>query len=79
MIRPAPFMPREQLTTLLQVIRELKTLALKSERRHRKWLEKVHPSSRESARNLLHYLAIRTVDLRLVQERNSTTPERITD
>jgi pyruvate kinase len=72
MIRPAPFMPREQLTALLQVIRELKTLALKSERRHHKWLEKVHPSSRESARNLLHYLAIRTVDLRLVQERLSS-------
>jgi pyruvate kinase len=61
-------MPREQLTALLETIRELKALALKSELQHKKSLEKVHPAFRDSARNLLHYLAIRTVDLRVVQD-----------
>ena len=46
-------------------------MALATERRHRSILNKVHPVFLDSARNLLHYLAIRTVDLRRVQDKLS--------
>lgn len=64
-------MARTILTELLATIRELKAMALATERRHKKVLDQVHPHFKESARNLLHYLAIRTVDLRRVQDKLS--------
>jgi pyruvate kinase len=64
-------MPRNIHTELLAAIRELKSMALKTEKRHRGALAGVHPNFRDSARNLLHYLAIRTVDLRRVQDKLS--------
>jgi pyruvate kinase len=65
-------MPREHLSELLDAIRALKALALQSEAGQKKALQKVHPFFRESARNLVHYLAIRTVDLRMVQDQLSS-------
>lgn len=35
----------------------------------REWLDEVHPNYRDSARNLLHYLALRRRDLRPLQHR----------
>jgi pyruvate kinase len=65
-------MPREHISRLLVAIRALKVLALQSEAGQKKALQKVHPFFRESARNLVHYLAVRTVDLRVVQEHLSS-------
>jgi pyruvate kinase len=56
------------LQQLLAGIRELKALALGTEKKHRRLLAQVHPDYLPSARNLLHYLALRSVDLRKLQE-----------
>jgi len=39
------------------------------EKRYSSQIEKVHPNYRESARNLIHYLALRTFDNNIIQEK----------
>jgi pyruvate kinase len=53
---------------LIAAVATLRTRALSLERSHAKDIERVHPSHRESARNLLHYLALRQSDNRTLQQ-----------
>jgi pyruvate kinase len=64
-------MPTVELPKLLKKVRELHALALATEKKQAKSLQKVHPLYQASARNLMHYMAIRSVDLRQVQEQLS--------
>ncbi len=53
---------------LLMSIARIRAQCLEFERRHAAEVEAVHPDYRASARNLLHYLAVRQHDIREVQE-----------
>ncbi|MHA6246965.1 pyruvate kinase [Pontibacter sp. CAU 1760] len=58
-------------TKLKQLIKQLDTLhqeATALEQRFEPAIEKVHPTFRKSARNLLHYLSLRKHDIRELQE-----------
>ncbi len=50
---------QERLTELLAKLGTIRDYARLLEDRHRLYIERVHPRFRESARNLLHYLALR--------------------
>jgi pyruvate kinase len=54
---------------LIAQLWSLRSEMLESEARHAAGLRKVSPASRDSARNLLHYLAFRTHDLRPLQDK----------
>jgi len=60
----APSDPAEARARLATLLQEMRTL----ERRSAGWLCAVHPGHADSARNLLHYLALRRRDLRPLQE-----------
>ncbi|MCB0656318.1 MAG: pyruvate kinase [Saprospiraceae bacterium] len=57
---------------LIQFLTKVREEMLSKEKAHQEILDHVHTSYRESARNLLHYLTLRTTDLRPVQEKLST-------
>lgn len=59
---------RSSLLELLQQLNDIHSHLLKVEQQHASLLEKVHPRYQPSARNLLHYLALRSFDLRQLQE-----------
>jgi pyruvate kinase len=52
---------------LRRKMEEIRTNLLKKEKEYQSYLDRVQPHYQESARNLVHYLALRTVDLRPVQ------------
>jgi pyruvate kinase len=52
---------------LISVVSECRDDALRMERRFAREIAMVHPAHRESARNLLHYLALRQRDIRPLQ------------
>jgi pyruvate kinase len=54
---------------LLSDLRELRARILATERRFQAVLSNVHLRNRASARNLIHYLALRASDLRPLQDR----------
>ena len=54
---------------LLTQLWALRRSMLDSEARYAKAIEQVGPHQRASARNLVHYLALRAIDLRALQER----------
>jgi len=58
----------EDLTPLIAKIEAVLVHVAASERRYQPVIEEVHPHYRESARNLIHYLALRSFDLRSIQE-----------
>ncbi len=63
---------RTNLDELLQALEELRRELLRAERDGHPRLAEVHPEYRQSARNLLHYLALRSRDLRTLQTRLSS-------
>ncbi len=62
---------KTNLDELLQALEVLRNELLRSERDGHVRLAEVHPEYRQSARNLLHYLALRSRDLRTLQTRLS--------
>jgi pyruvate kinase len=62
MISPA------RINQLLGKIRELIVSAQEAEKKYASLLEKVHPDYQSSAKNLLHYLSVRSKDLRNLQD-----------
>src|SRR5262245_37471653 len=60
-----PRLLRDAIDELEAVCRD----AARLERRFARELAEVHPTFRDSARNLVHYLALRDRDVRLLQER----------
>jgi len=59
---------RKKIDSLLAQIETLETAALNLEHNNKELLKHIHPDHLPSARNLLHYLAIRAKDLTLLQE-----------
>lgn len=59
---------RKKITSLLDQIESLEATALKVEHNNTELLKHIHPDHIHSARNLLHYLAIRAQDLTALQE-----------
>lgn len=57
----------KKIKALLSKIKELEQKAIDTEQSHKLLLRKVHPDHALSARNLLHYLAIRASDMRKLQ------------
>ena len=53
---------------LVQELKSLDTLLLETEKEHDSLLEQVHPAQLTSARNLLHYLKLRSLDIRKLQD-----------
>jgi pyruvate kinase len=53
---------------LIPALRDLHRRALAVETAHARAIEAAHPSFRDSARNLLHYLGLRQVDIRRTQK-----------
>ena len=67
---PAPSVSDARI--LRDAIEELEAVcrdAARLERRFSRELAEVHPTFRDSARNLVHYLALRDRDVRVLQER----------
>jgi pyruvate kinase len=58
---------RKKLSQLLQQLEDIKQQAAEFENKYFTELEKVHPSNLESAKNLIHYLALRNKDIREIQ------------
>ena len=56
-----------EIKPLIQQLAHIYEAMVKAEADHREWLDRVHPHFAESARNLIHYLALRTFDLRDIQ------------
>src|SRR5688500_13867175 len=54
--------------SLLGALEELRAGCVQAEQEFRAALGRVRPSHRASARNLVHYVALRRVDLRDIQE-----------
>ena len=59
--------PLERVRHLTSAVRRLKQDALELEASLAAELQRVHPSFRESARNFVHYLALRQTDIRPLQ------------
>lgn len=59
---------REQLTDLLRELGRIIDHCIKSEEVFSSEISGVHPSFHESARNLIHYLALRSFDIRNMQQ-----------
>ena len=68
---------QEQLAALVREIEGLREHALEAERLHACVVEAARPNLRPSARNLLHYLALRSVDLRPLQAALAPSPEGV--
>lgn len=64
-LKPYPTRIAEHLLPTLEILREA---ALVLEATHRTQLDQAHPAYRDSARNLLHYLALRQTDQRELQD-----------
>lgn len=58
----------QDLSSLIRKIEGVLESVLEAERRQQVFLNQVHSHYRESARNLVHYMALRSFDLRGVQE-----------
>jgi pyruvate kinase len=58
----------EDLSPLIEKIEKVIDHVVEAEQKYKENLEQVHPHYRESARNLVHYMALRSFDLREVQE-----------
>ena len=58
---------RKKLSQLLQQLEDIKQQATEFENKYSNELEKVHSSNLESAKNLIHYLALRNQDIREIQ------------
>lgn len=59
---------------LKQILSEIEAILLRTkslEKKYRKRLESVHPANQLSARNLVHYLALRAADVRALQRQLS--------
>lgn len=52
-------------------IQQLRASLLQAENKYIEAIQQVHPSNRDSARNLIHYMALRSFDLRPLQEQLS--------
>ncbi len=65
-------MRTSNIKTLITQIREILDYLRQQEKSSATLIEQVQPHYRESARNLLHYLALRTFDLRDIQEELSS-------
>ena len=59
---------KEELVRLANELERIDEFMLLAERDFNYLLEKVHPSNRKSAVNLLHYLALRSLDIRNLQD-----------
>jgi pyruvate kinase len=59
---------RKKLTQLLQQLEDIKQQAAEFEKKYSGELEKVPPSNLKSAKNLIHYLALRNQDIREIQD-----------
>jgi len=59
---------QKKILSLLQKVEVLEDLALDAEMENKSLLMNIHPSNIASARNLLHYLAIRSQDIRSLQK-----------
>jgi pyruvate kinase len=57
----------KKIGSLIKKTGEIKELALATEQAHKDLVSDTHPGHKESARNLLHYLAVRTFDLNELQ------------
>ena len=71
MAHPDPQTPpwtKEVCLALLEQLWTLRQSMLNSETRHAAAIEAVGAQQRDSARNLMHYLALRTTELRTLQE-----------
>lgn len=64
---PADALTAPVLEHLARRLKELRADALAEEERHRTLLDAVHPAHRLSARNLVHYLTLRRLDMRELQ------------
>ena len=58
----------KKILSLLQEITTLEENALLLEKKNKSLLARIHPAHQVSARNLLHYLAIRSCDIRTLQK-----------
>ncbi len=61
-----------KLSKLINRLSEIRDFAIASENQFATAIEGIHPFYKSSARNLIHYLALRTFDLGTVQEQLST-------
>ena len=59
----------EKIKGIIAEIREIFDAALEYEIKHASYLEHIHPKFIESARNLIHYRAMRSFDLRSLQKK----------
>jgi pyruvate kinase len=59
---------RKKLLRLHEQLEEIKDRAVQYETKYSKELAKVHPENLKSARNLIHYLALRSRDIREIQD-----------
>lgn len=59
---------KKKLAQLLEQLEEIKVKASEFEEKYSKKLEKIHTSNLKSAKNLIHYLALRNQDLREIQD-----------
>ena len=57
----------KKIASLFQKVEELEASALTTEHANRKLLKYIHPANMASARNLLHYLSIRSKDIQSLQ------------
>ncbi len=58
----------EDLSPLIAKIEGVLDRVVAAERQYQSIIDEVHPNYRESARNLIHYMALRSFDLRSIQE-----------
>lgn len=56
-----------EIKPLLAVLTDIRKAMVAAERKHQSYIDKVQPHYRDSARNLIHYLALRSFDLRDIQ------------
>ncbi|OWY22457.1 pyruvate kinase [Sphingobacteriales bacterium UPWRP_1] len=61
-------MPPPKISYLLRQLEKINKAMLNAEQQHKSRVDKVHPSNRKSACNLLHYMALRTLDIRNLQD-----------
>jgi pyruvate kinase len=67
--RPDPAMIQGDLASLWQQLQHVRERALALEARFEPELRRVHPNFAASARNLLHYVALRQFDIGELQDR----------
>ena len=68
---PSPELPQDEMASLLQQLQRIHERADVLEARFASELQQVHPEFAASARNLLHYVAMRQFDIGELQERLS--------